>query len=101
MEKVFFEMTFSQTGDFEAMRAAETFLQSAGFSIGSWQRGAPCGVMFGDYGIAKWRNLSRQEQAQLHGILTGDGRNGPLTVTIFETAPIAAVAALDLTKATA
>lgn len=79
--------TFSQKGDFEAMSAAENFLKVAGFSIGSSERGSPRGIMFGDYDISKWRHLSQSEIDDLHGRMTGDGRNGPLTVTIFEFAP--------------
>lgn len=79
--------TFNQTGDFEAMNAAEHFLKVAGFSIGSSQRGSPRGIMFGDVDISKWRNLRQFEIDELHGAMTGDGRNGPLTVRIRESAP--------------
>lgn len=89
--------TFSQAGDFEAMNAAEDFLRSAGFSVGTSQRGSPRGIMFGDCDIEKWRNLRQFEIGQLHGRMTGDGRNGPLTVTIFETAPIEAKRAFHKT----
>ena len=69
------------------MRKAEHFLQIAGFSVGRNQRGDPRGILFGDYDIAKWRNLSSQERADCHGQMTGDMREGPVVVTIFEHAP--------------
>jgi hypothetical protein len=82
--------TFNEQDDFAAMRAAEHFLQLAGFSVGSNQRGDPRGVMFGDYDIAKWRNLNTAERKALHGQMTSDHgtmRIGPIVVTIFESAP--------------
>jgi hypothetical protein len=79
--------TFDQPGDFEAMYAAEAFLAAAGFSVGSTQRGDPRGIMFGDYDIAKWRNLNGREREALHGTMTGNMREGPVTVRIFEKAP--------------
>lgn len=79
--------TFTQKGDFAAMTAAEDFLRVAGFSIGSSERGSPRGIVFGDCAISKWRRLSSQDRDDMHGQMTGDGRNGPLTVTIFGRAP--------------
>jgi hypothetical protein len=79
--------TFSGTGDFDAMRDAEDFLKLAGFSVASNQRGAPRGIMFGDYAISKWRNLREIERQSLHGQMTGDMRSGPVRVEIFENAP--------------
>ncbi len=89
--------TFSQKGDFEAVTAAEDFLRVAGFSIGSSERGSPRAIMFGDYDISKWRHLDQRERDALHGQMTGDGRNGPLTVTIFESAPPGAKTAFHRT----
>lgn len=79
--------TFSQPGTFEAMGAAEQLLEAAGFSVGSTERGNPRGIMFGSHSIAKWRNLNGRERAQLDGHLTGDMREGPVTIEIFESAP--------------
>jgi len=79
---------FSEPGDFAALNEAEDFLRERGFSVGSSQRGAHRGIMFGDYGISKWRNLSKQEQAELHGVIrVGDHRYGPVYVDLYETAP--------------
>jgi hypothetical protein len=75
--------TFDQKGDFAACYAAESWLHESGYSAGSMQRGAPRGIMRGDVLIAKWRNLSPQDRAALDGQMTGDMRNGPVTVEIF------------------
>jgi hypothetical protein len=79
--------TFSETGTWVAKNAAEEFLQLAGFSVGANQAHSPRGILFGDYAIMKWRNLRRRDIAALHGVMTGDGREGPLVVRIFERAP--------------
>lgn len=91
----------ARAGDFSANAAAEQFLASAGFSVGSMQRGDPRGVMFGDYVIAKWRNLNLSERHALHGILAyrnGSARGGDAIVRIFVNAPDEARAALSLAK---
>lgn len=80
--------TFVEQGDFAALHAAEDMARELGLSIGSHQRGAPTGLMFGDYDIAKWRNLSKAERTALHGIIHGfDKRNGPVCLTIYDDAP--------------
>lgn len=56
----------------EARTKAEAALKAAGFSVGSRQRGAPSGILLGDYRIAKWRNLSTDEREQLHGKMMAD-----------------------------
>lgn len=85
--------TFIGAGDFVALRAAEQDLLDRGFSVAPGCAGEPAGIMFGDCRVAKWRNLTDAQQAACHGILTGDRRNGPVTVTIFSTAPVEARAA--------
>lgn len=75
---------FTESGDFEAYYAASKWLDENGFSLGSMQRDDPIGIMKGDYCIAKWRNLSAADKRGLHGVLTGDKRNGPVTIEIFE-----------------
>lgn len=86
-------LTFSQEGEWEAYHAAQAWLKAGGFSWGQGQRGAPCGILFGDIIIAKWKNLTLAERRGCHGELTGDHRNGPVTVTIFADAPPEAVRA--------
>lgn len=74
--------TFDQRGDFAAMYAAEAWCNDQGLSVGANQRGAPRGLKRGDYRVAKWRNLNERERAGLDGTMTGDMRDGPVTVTI-------------------
>lgn len=87
-------VVFEQEGTFAALHACERFLTDRGFSFGSWQRGAPCAVMFGDYDISKWRNLSAAERAATHGQFSGDGRNGPIILVLTPAAPDEARAAI-------
>lgn len=74
---------FTDPGDWAALRAAEAWMASAGFSIGSMQAAEPMGVLRGDYLIAKWRNLSAAERAGLDGVLEGSKRHGPVTVSLY------------------
>ena len=83
-------LSYNDTGTFAAFRRAEQELGAAGFAIGAGQRGAPTGLMFGSYLVSKWRNLNAQQRAELHGVIEGDRRDGPLLVTIFDDAPRAA-----------
>lgn len=45
--------------------------------------------MKGDYNIAKWRNLNKQERDELHGQMTTEisFRSGPIYVDIYDDAP--------------
>jgi hypothetical protein len=78
---------FDQKGTFAALNAAEKFLRERGFSFASSCAVGPQGILFGNYMIAKWRNLTVKERAQLHGVITGDGREGPVRVTLSAFAP--------------
>jgi hypothetical protein len=78
---------------FSAAHAAQAFLSARGFSYGPSQRDGPQGILFGEFIIAKWRNLTAKERAQVHGTIAGNGRHGPITVTLKSTAPDAARAA--------
>ncbi len=80
-------LTFAQQGAFAAHNAAEKALKEAGFSLGSTQRGEPVGILYGDYCISKWKNMNRREIAALHGKLTGDTRDGPVNVMLYDSAP--------------
>ena len=42
----------------------------------------PVPVRGGDFIIAKWKNLTRKEIAQLDGKIDGNYREGPVTVTL-------------------
>lgn len=71
---------FTQKGDFAAYYAACDWCKKNGVSYGSMQRDDPIGLMRGDYDIAKWRNLSAKDKAELDGVMTGDKRNGPVVI---------------------
>ena len=75
-------VSFDQLGNFNAYDAACAFLRANGFSVGRMEGPAPIGLLFGDFDIQKWRNLRPAERVALHGTLTGDKRNGPVTVKI-------------------
>lgn len=74
--------TFTGTRDFEAVGKAEDWCRERGLSVGSAERGSPRGILLGDVTIAKWRNLTATERAQLHGQMSGDMRNGPVHVDL-------------------
>jgi hypothetical protein len=88
-------LTFCDAGDFAAERRAVALLENHGFSVGRMQHREPRGILFGNFDIQKWRNLSAAERAALHGVMTGDMRNGPVIVEIFESAPHEAKTALS------
>ncbi len=75
---------FEDTRHFGAMRAAEHFLEEHGFSYGTNQKGAPRGVMLGAHHIPKWDELNERERGALDGLMSGDMRHGPVTVTIAD-----------------
>ena len=79
-------IVFEGSGTFEALNAALRYCGEHGISAGTLQRGAPIGLMRGDYLIQKWRNLSKRERAALDGALTtstGSFRDGPVVLEIF------------------
>lgn len=76
------QIIFEQQGTFKALWAAEVWCKENGISYGSSCVACPTGLMRGDYVIAKWRNLSKSEQATLDGTMSGDFRNGPVTITL-------------------
>jgi hypothetical protein len=78
---------FDKPGDFAACREAEAWLAARGFSVGRKQRGDPRGILFGNYDIQKWRNLNTTEMSALHGLMTGNMRNGPVMVRLLPKAP--------------
>jgi len=79
------KITFSQTGDFEAMHAAEQWCADNGYSVGSMQRDDPRGLLKGDCDISKWRNLSAVDRFEL------DGTMSPVVIelkaTVLESTP--------------
>lgn len=81
------KIVFDQRGTFEAMRAAEQWCRDNGISCGSSQVMAPRGLLRGDFCISKWRNMSKAEIAALDGTMSGDMREGPVTITMRDLTP--------------
>jgi hypothetical protein len=68
--------------DFEAQYAAEHWCRDNGISYGSTCVSSPQALLFGDYSIAKWRNLTAKERNQVHGVIEDSRREDPVTVKI-------------------
>jgi len=73
---------FKAEEGFQSYYKAEKFLDDNGYSYGSSDTSAYVAIWKGDCYISKWRNLSPKERSTCHGLITGDKRNGPVTVTI-------------------
>ena len=73
--------SFDLEGDFESLRAAEAWCKTQGISVGSLDRIGPQGLLFGNYTIAKWHNLTKAERKALHGTLTAS-RTDPAVIQI-------------------
>ncbi|WP_426106330.1 hypothetical protein [Massilia sp. TSP1-1-2] len=92
-------VVFSQSGTFEAAHAAEQWLRDRGFSYGPSQADGPQAVWHGDCVISKWRNLSAKDKRKCHATLSGDGRDGPMRITLCAAATPEAIAAFALPDA--
>lgn len=79
-------IVFDQKGTFQAMYAAEKWCKENGVSYGNSQACAPTGLLRGHFNISKWRNLNKQERAALDGTMTGEMREGPVTIQIKDDA---------------
>lgn len=90
MSNIVFMARLTDPGDFVAVQRAEKLLQEHGFSFGTMQRAEPRGILFGDYDIQKWRNLSRADREALHGFMTGR-RDSQVSIEILDSAPLDAV----------
>lgn len=84
MKKKIKELKFDKEGTFEAYHEAIKWAYDNGYSYGSMCAPQPTALFKGDCNIAKWKNLSKQERASVDGTITGDYREGPVYITIFE-----------------
>ena len=81
------QIEFNQTGTFQALHAAEAWCRENGISYGQSCATGPTGLLFGHFDwIAKWRNLTPKERADLHGAMSGDFREGPVVIFLKDTA---------------
>lgn len=84
-----FKKVFDQAGTFQALDACRRWLDENGYSYGSSSAMHPIPVLKGDWCIAKWRNLTKAEIKALDGSVTGEIREGPVTLYLKQ-APEAA-----------
>lgn len=78
---------FNQKGTWQAKEAAEAWCRERGISVGQSSADGPSGLLFGEWDwIAKWRNMTPQERADLHGTMDGDFREGPVIVNLKDSA---------------
>lgn len=80
---------FTQQGTFQALYAAQAWCRENGISFGSSCAMCPTGLLFGDWAISKWRNLSPRERSELHGAMSGNFREGPVIIEIKDWAAAA------------
>lgn len=86
-------ITFTETGEWQALNAAAKWCADRGISVGRHQAHAPRGLLRGDFNIQKWRNLSLHNRGCLDGVMIGDFRNGPVTVRLsYDIEPVPAEA---------
>jgi hypothetical protein len=79
------KIEFQGGGTFEAMYAAQAYLTENGYEYGSTCRHEPVAVMKGDYDLPqKWKNFTAKEKKSVHGTMTGDMREGPVTITFYD-----------------
>jgi hypothetical protein len=84
--KIKYELTFSKEGTFQSYYEATGWCSENGYSFGSMCGPLPIALMKGDFISAKWKNLTTQERQKVDGIMTGDFRNGEVTIIIYEPA---------------
>ena len=76
---------FESTGEeWSACVAAELWCHENGISVGAMQGPSPRGLLRGEHEISKWRNMTSKEKQQLHGLMIGNWRNGPVQVEMFK-----------------
>ena len=78
---------FKVEGTFQSMYAAQSFLKENGYDYGSSCAMMPTAVMKGDYYSYdlphKWKNFTNEQKKNVHGVITGEQRNGPVFVKLF------------------
>lgn len=78
------KIVFPDSAPFAALKAAEFWCHNNGIAFGSLQGDAPRGLHRGQAVIAKWHTLTAAEIAALDGRMTGDMRNGPVTIDLLD-----------------
>jgi hypothetical protein len=79
---------FKEPGTFQSMYAAYSWLKEKGYDYGSTCAMLPTAVMKGNYYSYdlpnKMKNFSSKQKKSVHGLITGDMREGPVFVYLFE-----------------
>lgn len=80
---------------FASKADAVSALEDAGFAVGRNQASSPRGLMFGNYDVMKWRNLSQNDRDALHGRITPSGTFGAWAAIISHDCPAKGKSAFD------
>ena len=89
MKKTVSEVKFTQTGEWKALRAAEKYANQNGYDFGSMDAPNPIALVKGNYYEHelnlphKWHNMTPAQRNNIDGIITGNFRNGPVWVTLY------------------
>ncbi len=82
------QRSFTQVGTWEAYNAAKEWVKSRGFTYGSTCAMLPLALVKGDYDATplpwKWKNFRNGDERFIDGTMTGDFREGPITVRLFK-----------------
>lgn len=81
------ELSFKESGTFASYYKACGWLKDNGYSYGDTaiSRSNHCGILKGDFSIAKWYNLTKKEISQLDGVMTSyDYREGEVFITLYK-----------------
>ena len=88
MKPVIIKKEFHEEGDFQSMYAAQHWLKENGYDYGSSSVLNPTAIMKGNYDDYplpwKMKNFTAKEKKMVHGIITGDMRNGPVKIELYE-----------------
>lgn len=83
--KVTRQIDFDPAGTFAAFRTAEGWLNDNGYSSGSMCGQLPIAIKWGNFLVAKWKNLTKSEQKNVDGVMiSSDFREGGVTVLLFD-----------------
>jgi hypothetical protein len=83
------QLTFEQKGTWSALNAAMAELKKQGYDYGSMDYPNPIAVVYGDYQNhvlnlpEKWHNFKPVQKNAIDGKLTGNFREGPVTLIIY------------------
>ncbi len=79
---------FLNSGAFQSMHAAHTWLRERGYDYGSFCSILRMAVMKGDYRSYNlplyWNYFTQEQIDSVHGVMAGGYRNGPVHIYIFE-----------------